>query len=249
MFTRLLVAIDGSPQADEAFEQTVILGRRFGATIVVATVREGRPSDSDIGAMLERAGERVRAAGLKAELVQREGDPGPVLAELAKGSDVALVGRRGRSSASADALGTTVTALLKMVERPVIVCGGYPSPMRTCALAFDGGDTSRRALELAARYAGITDSAVHIIHATDDRAAGLRVVGAAEATLSLQGVAFVTHIDPGKPGDVVAAAVKRTGCDALFAGAHVSRGRLSAISVSHAEEILRHTDIPVVIQQ
>src|SRR5213593_4899759 len=209
MFTRLLVALDGSPQADEALEQAVILGHRFGATIVVAHVREGRPSDVDPGALLERAGERVEAAALKGEVVTRQGDPGEILAELAKQADVTLVGRRGRSTKGDEALGATVTLLLKLAEHPVIVCGGTPSPMRVCALAFDGGDTSKRALGLAARYAGITQSKVHIIHASDDREAGLQVVGAAEAELSMQGVEFVTHIESGKPGAVVAAVVRR----------------------------------------
>jgi nucleotide-binding universal stress UspA family protein len=74
------------------------------------------------------------------------------------------------------------------------------------------------------------------------------VVGEAEAMLSLQGIAFVTHIEHGTPGAAVARVVERTGCDALFAGAHVGSGRRSDVTVSHAEEILRHTDIPVVIQ-
>jgi nucleotide-binding universal stress UspA family protein len=42
--------------------------------------------------------------------------------------------------------------------------------------------------------------------------------------------------------------IQRTECDALFAGAHVGSGRRSDVTVSHAEEILLHTDIPVVIQ-
>jgi len=46
----------------------------------------------------------------------------------------------------------------------------------------------------------------------------------------------------------VAKVVARTNCDALFAGAHVTRGRTSKVTVSHAEEILRHTDIPVIVQ-
>lgn len=250
MFTRLLVALDGSPQADEAFEQAVILGRQFGATIVVAHVREGRSSEGDEQGMLGRALERVHAAGLKGETAERQGDAGTLLGELARSADASLVGRRGRSS-GADTLGETVTTLLRTAERPVIVCGGHPSAMRACALAFDGGETSRRALELAALYAGVVHGTIHLIHANDDPAAGGLIVGAAEATLSLQGVPFVTHIEAGTPGEVVAAVVKRRNCDALFAGAHVSRGiggRTSGVTVSHAEEILRHTDIPVVIQ-
>jgi len=61
----------------------------------------------------------------------------------------------------------------------------------------------------------------------------------------LQGIAFVTHLENGTPGAVVARVIQETQCDALFAGAHVGR---RDVTVSHAEQILLHTDIPVVIQ-
>jgi len=258
MFTRLLVGLDGSPQADVALEQAVELARRFQATIVVAHVRErGRRKREgsasplpDGAALLERARVRVEAAALLVESVERDGDPDLVLGELARDVDAVLIGRRG-VTAQGDALGSTAAALVRTVQRCVIVCAGVPSPMRACAVAFDGRATSLRALELAGRFASVVGSTVHIIHANAEREAGLRVVGVAEATLSLQGVPFVTHVEAGVPGAVVAAVVTRTRCDSLFAGAHVRReggGRPSPVVVSHAEQILLHTDIPVCIQ-
>ena len=247
MFTRLLIGLDGSPSADAALEQAVVLGRRFGATLVVGHVAERAPAVPEGEALLGRAAERVRGAGLHADVVLREGDPDTELAALAKEADAVLVGRRGSTTPGAE-LGPTAASLIKIAERCVIVCGARPSPMGACAIAFDGGETSRRALDIAARFAGILQSTIHIIYATTDHAAGVRIVGAAEAVLSLQGVAFVTHIEPGTPGEVVARVVERTKCDALFAGAHVTRGRTSKVTVSHAEQILRHTDIPVVVQ-
>ena len=101
------------------------------------------------------------------------------------------------------------------------------------------------------RFASIAGSTVHVIHANDDPQDGLRIVGEAEAVLSLGGVAFATHVDSGAPGEVVARVIRRTGCDALFAGAHVRRefpGRPSPVDISQAEQILIHTDLPVVIQ-
>jgi nucleotide-binding universal stress UspA family protein len=97
-----------------------------------------------------------------------------------------------------------------------------------------------------ARFASVTQSTVHVIHATIDPAIGMMVVGEAEAVLSLQGVAFVTHIERGTPGEAVARVVQRVGCNALFAGAHV--GQRAQVTASHAEEILQQTDIPVVIE-
>jgi nucleotide-binding universal stress UspA family protein len=248
MFTRLLVGLDGSPNADEALEQAVQLARRFKSKIVVAHVKEthgaGRRA-SDSGELLQRAAERVRDAGVSVETVQRQGHPDVELAALARDVDSVLVGRRGRS-ADADLLGKTVSSLIRIAERSVIVCASKPSPMSSCAIAYDGRATAQRALELVTRFASVTHSTVHIIHATIDRGMGTMVVGEAEAMLSLQGIAFVTHLEAGTPGEAVARVIRRTQCDALFAGAHV--GDRHAVTVSHAEEILLHTDIPVVIQ-
>jgi nucleotide-binding universal stress UspA family protein len=244
----MLIGLDGSPNADEALEQAVGLGGRFKAKLIVAHVKEtagkGRRA-SDSGALLQRAHERVSDAGLGVETVLRNGDPDTELAALAADVDAVLVGRRGRSS-QGDVLGTTVRSLIRIAERCVIVCASKPSPMNTVAIAYDGRETAQRALELVARFASVTNSTVHVIHATIDPAVGTMVIGEAEALLSLQGVAFVTHIERGTPGDAVARVIERTKCDALFAGAHV--GKRNAVSVSHAEEILQKTDIPVVIQ-
>src|SRR5437763_12791481 len=173
VFTRLLVGLDGSPRADSAFEEAVVLAQRFGSTVVVAYVRERNGHAANGAAMLDRARERLDTAGLQAELAEREGEPDVELAELAKAADAVLVGRRGVST-KGDALGPTVASLIKIAERCVIVCGGLPSPMRSIAIAFDGRDTSRRALELAMQFASVAESTVHIVHANKDREAGLK---------------------------------------------------------------------------
>jgi nucleotide-binding universal stress UspA family protein len=250
VFTRLLIGLDGSPSADEALEQAVVLGHRFNSKLVVAHIKEthglGRRA-SDSGELLQRAEERVKDAGLRVKTVLQHGNPETELAALARDVDTVLMGRRGRSS-PADALGKTLTSLIRITDRCVIACAGKPSPMNTCAIAYDGRETAQRALALVARFASVTHSIVHVIHATIDPAIGTMVVGEAEAVLSLQGVTFVTHLEPGTPGAAVARVIERTKCDALFAGAHVGSGRKSDVTVSHAEEILLHTDIPVVIQ-
>ena len=247
MLTRLLIGLDGSPSADAALEQAIVLGDRFKATLVVGHIVEHGKGAESGKALLENAAGRVSGAGLRAEIVLRQGDPDTELATLAKETDAVLIGRRGSTTPGAE-LGPTAASLIKIAERCVIVCGAQPSPMGACAIAFNDGETARRALDFAARFASITNSTIHIIYATSNHAAGVQIVGAAEAVLSLQGVAFVTHIEPGSPGEVVAQVVARTKCDALFAGAHVARGRTSKVTVSHAEEILRHTDIPVIVQ-
>src|SRR5206468_761689 len=139
-----------TPEAIDALERAVrehhrvALMRRGTEYVVVAERLEAR----GVGGGTEVLHGRLPMTGevLEVEVVEREGDAALVLAELAKDVDAALVGRRGATS-SAESLGATVAALIRVSERCVIVCGGTPSPMRVCAAAFDGRETSRRALD------------------------------------------------------------------------------------------------------
>src|ERR1041385_1692400 len=194
MFTRMLIGLDGSPNAEEALEQAVHLGQRVKSRLLVVHVKEPRAMTeerraSGSGAFLERAKAPVQDAGLPVDVVQKHGDPDIELAALARDVDTVLVGRRGRSSPQ-DVVGKTVASLIRIAERSVIVCASKPSPMKACAVAYDGRETAQRA-----------------------------------------------RMAPPEG-------------EALVAGAHVGGGpsRRSAVTVSHAEEILLHTDIPVVIE-
>src|SRR5258708_17483562 len=242
MFTRLLVGLDGSPRSDAAFEQALLLARRFGATVVGAYVREPGKPDED-GHMLARAQERAVEVGVPFEAVEKEGDADVTLAELARGADAVLVGRRGVAPTD-DALGPTVPSLIRLAQASVIVCGGTPSPMKQCAVAYDGRDTAKRALELAARFSTTGESTVHIIHAAADRDAGLAVVGEAEALLSMLRVPFVTHLEAGRPGEVGARVAARPKCDAPFPGPPVPPDRRSAPPPSPPHATPRTPNIP-----
>lgn len=251
MFTRLLVGLDGSPHADAALEQAVVLGQRFRSLIVVVAVEESDKGGAEAAAaLIERGKFRVEAAGLDVEAKQQHGSPDVVLADQAKEVDAVLIGRRGIETEREGpaALGHTAASLIRLSERTVIVCGGAASPMQVCAVAYDG--RNRRALDLAARFASVAGSTVHVIHACVDRAEGMQVLGQAEAELSLLGVTFQTHLEEGSAGEVVGRVVRAIRADSLFAGAHVPRGfgEPRASVASHTEDILLHTDLPVVIQ-
>src|SRR5438046_2538221 len=100
-----------------------------------------------------RAGAAPRGAAAARHGIRRR-------ARMAKTADAVLVGRRGVTTKES-ALGRTVISLIRIAERCVIVCGGVPSPMRSIAVAFDGRDTSRRALELAIQFATVVESTIH----------------------------------------------------------------------------------------
>jgi nucleotide-binding universal stress UspA family protein len=230
MFARLLVGLDGGVRADVALEQAIVLARRFGSTVTVACVREpGSPVDP---ALAERGRFRATGAGVRGELIERDGSAATELAELGKRADAILIGR------PRSAVGRTTTALVRGAARCVVVCGGAPSPMRVCAAVVNGGETSSRALRLAARVAAASGGALHLVHAAPDEGAAQRVTGPAEAMLSHEGVAFDTHVRAGNLAVVVPELARELRADVLFVGADPA---------SSAEDILARVTIPVVV--
>jgi len=275
MFARLLVGLDGSPGADAALDVALSLGHRFQTTILLAAVTDirlleapllestgslwadGVPAapvavelrqamDERAARILDAASAKVAEAGLASEPVRATGIVVDELLRLADVADALVLGRRGELHAAPGTLGAVTTRLIKRATKPVLVAGERPSACERPVVAYDGGETSTHALELAARYAEALKRPLAVVHVADD-AAGDALLARAAAFLSGLNVTFQTHRLSGDVAPAVAAFVAAYGADLLVAGAH--GGRHSWTLGSHAERLLKVTAIPVIIHR
>lgn len=254
MFTRLLVGLDGSEPSRVALAQAIELGKRFRARLLLAHV--SRPTERpwsdgperDTGAftlsILDDAAARAAEAGLQGEMVQRRGGVVEQLVALAHEADAVFVGRAGLDAR--DPLGPETRALIQRCPVPVFVAATAVAQFDRCAVAYDGGPTSQRALAFAARFVGIRGGRLEVITAGNDEAQAEETLARAAAALSESPLRFGTRFARGAIGPAVAQAIRDLGCDALITGAHRVDGR--AEMPSHTEELLRATDLAVVVQ-
>lgn len=214
------------------------------------------PSDDQIGEAMAL----VNRAGLRAELAETPADPVWGLHNLATTVDLLFVGRGdgGRDGSGGgstdgpddDPVGSYTRDIIQIAPVPVMVCGTEATRFERCAVAVGDGPTDRRALALAARYAGITGARLDLLLAAPESAGESRADDAmaeAASILSEPPVRFEIHPNPGGADrhHAIAEAVDRLGCDGLFVGGMVTGRRLSV--PSHTEAILRATDIPVLV--
>jgi nucleotide-binding universal stress UspA family protein len=89
----IVVAYDESAPSERALERAADLARRYEDRLVVTSVipvliggTDGTP-----GVELRTAGERVRALGIEADLVEAIGDPGQAIVEVADRYDAQLI--------------------------------------------------------------------------------------------------------------------------------------------------------------
>ncbi len=275
MFTSILVGLDGSLQSQVALAQSIVIGQKFRARLVLLHVvpMPGHTAEMPLGApwmeygsanvpttrsalgraaqeMLADAAGAVHRAGLEVETVIRDGGTIEIFREMAEQVGVLVVGRRGIRSEMAtlsveDPLGPDTRELVRRSHRPVLVAGGTPTAMHRVLVAFDGSANSESALAFASRFAGITGAHLDVVHVNTDAHAGRTTLARASGALSVDVLDFDTHLVAGDFATAIPETVARLGCDALFVGAH--REETGWQIPSHTEVILRATDIPVLV--
>lgn len=141
MYDAVLLATDGSSDADTALAHAIELATSTGATLHAVSVVETRTAydnaiidpekvrenlRSDARTALERAETAANAAGIDCHTVLEEGPPSErILATLREtGADAIIVGATGRSGFKRLVLGGTAERLLESAPVPVIVIGG-----------------------------------------------------------------------------------------------------------------------------
>ncbi len=262
MLTTLLVGLNGTPGSRIALAQAAEIARVTRGTLLLAHVtrrleallgasqlpwagagEDSAASPPDTGRrILSEAAEWVRTQGLDSETILRRGDLVQELHRVATDADALVLGRTdGRTGGLAgDTLDIIMTSPV-----PVMVCASQVSPLQRLAVAYDGGETSVRALSLASRFAGTSGAHLDVVHAGLDAAAGEEALARAAAALSESPVRFDVHFEHAEVHSGIARAVTHLACDGLFVGGLLAARRLSL--PSHTDAILRALDIPVLI--
>lgn len=117
---RALLAYDGSPKAEEALYVAAYLAGRWGTSLVVLTVPEGRPTLQ----AQARARQYLEAHGVEAEYVLATGPVVPTILEVCgeKQSNLILMGGYGHSPVVEVVVGSAVDHLLRESRSPVLIC-------------------------------------------------------------------------------------------------------------------------------
>ena len=143
MFKEILVAVDDSEQANAALDLAIELGRTLGSALtLVHALDPGKiaASAGDVGAgaaleieleelqdagkeLMAGAVERVRAAGLSATPIVRDGVPAPTILDTARRSacDLIVIGTHGRHGVARLFIGSTAETVLRESPIPVLI--------------------------------------------------------------------------------------------------------------------------------
>jgi len=116
-----LLAFDGSPKATEALYLAAYLAEKWGIKLTVVTAPEDSAASID---PLEKAREYLEARNIKANYISEIGVPSEVILTIQESQvcDFLIVGGYGYQPVMQVLFGSTLDALLRRAEIPVLIC-------------------------------------------------------------------------------------------------------------------------------
>ncbi|MFN3535967.1 MAG: universal stress protein [Brevundimonas sp.] len=199
-------------------------------------------------ALLEGAEARLRDQSLTVETRLRHGSLVDNVTELEGDTRVVVLGKRGEAADFAKLhLGGSVEQVVRATTRPVLVASRAFKPIQRILLAYDGGASSRKAIEFLVSDPAFKDFDVHVVMAGSARAENETHMAWADAQLKTWGGAFTLELRAGDPESVISDYVKLADIDLLTMGAYGHSPIRRFIVGSTTTAMIRTCMVPVLL--
>lgn len=198
--------------------------------------------------ILAEAEKRVRAAGIGTVTSRlRHGGLVDNVLELEAEARVVVLGKRGEHADFAKLhLGGSVEQVVRATTLPVLVASRAFKPICKILIAFDGGASSRKAVEFLLSDPAFGAYECHLVHAGRAREGDPHMAWARERLGAWGGTQVVVET-PGEPEAVIADYVQREAIDLLVMGAYGHSPIRRFIVGSTTTAMIRIANLPVLL--
>ena len=199
--------------------------------------------------ILLAARKRVEWAGLAAvETRQRHGELVETLAELEPEIRMLVVGKRGAETASAHGhIGGNVERIIRTLHRPVLIAQQAFTPPRAILLAYDGGATTRKGVEMIAGSPLFRGIPCHLVTVGNDTREAWEQLDLVRRVMESAGFEAPTAIVPGDPQQALVEYQERHGIDLLVMGAYGHSRVRHMIVGSTTTAMISRSRVPLMV--
>ena len=200
-------------------------------------------------AMLEEAHSILSKAGVSEITTRmRHGDIVETVAEIEDDAGVIIIGKRGGAADFAKGhLGSNLERIARASRRTVFVASRAFRPIQKVLVAYDGGPSARKAIDLIARMPLFADLAIHIVTVAADSPSVRKGLEAAAEKLREAGYTATTAPVTGQPDAALGTLVEEEGFNLVVMGAYGHSRMRSLVIGSTTTEMLRSCKVPVVL--
>lgn len=199
--------------------------------------------------ILDDAVQNFRKAGIEnVTTLQRHERLSDSIEKYNQTTDLVVIGKRGNHANFATGhLGNNLERVIKSCKHPVLVASMAIWPMRRFVLAFDGGPSSKKAVEYAVSEPLLKGMECHIIHVGKIDSKTEIALREAQSKLASAGYEVCIELLSGHPEKVISKVIDKDESDLLVMGAYGHSRLRQMLLGSTTSAMIKHTKRPVLL--
>ena len=268
-FERILLASDGSEYCADAERTALAMMEKCGGTLQIVSVVITNPAAESIAperiqaaeqetrALLDRLHAEAVKRGIQSETILRRGlDPHVEIVTAAEkhGSDVIVMGRRGKRGLMQRMIGDATSKVVGSARCSVLVVPeGAGMWQKRILLATDGSRFADAAAVTTTSMAGFCKAKSTVVSVTtpgygqENRQEAEQVVQRIVEHMKSEGIDAEGLVLDGRPDELIVAAARDRDADLIVTGSHGRTGFERVLLGSTTERILNETDCAVLV--
>lgn len=199
--------------------------------------------------ILEHAKEQLASFNATlVEAVHRRGSLVETVTELEPSTQLIVLGKRGEHADFATLhLGSNLERVARAAHTPLLVCSRAFQSVNRFVIAFDGGPSATKAVDYIATQPLLRGIDCHLLQVGQDTGETRGMLDRAADLLKQHGFSVRTHMQTGRPDEVIAAYIEANAVDMLVMGAY-GHSRLRTLFIgSTTSAMLRSCRVPVLL--
>lgn len=250
MFAEILVPLSGEEMGWIALEQALEIARREGAQLhglhVVAS--EDQLHSHEAQHVRTEFEGRCTAAAIQGIMNLDTGEVARKICEYSRFTDLIVMNLAHPPESKPIAkLGSGFRKLIRRCPRPVLAVRGKVSALKSALLAYDGSSKAQEALFIATYLAGRWKIPLVVVTVHEERISTEEILSEARGYLETHGIQAIYVAEERITAEAILHVAEEQKSDLLLMGGYGATPMMEVVLGSTVDQILRESNIPVLI--
>ncbi len=200
--------------------------------------------------LLQHAKEQLQKLGVEQEIgtLKRRGSLAETICEWGGDIEIIIIGKRGElAEFDVGHIGSNLERVARAVHHPLLVAPKVFRPIKKFLIAYDGGVSSKKALEYIISNPLLKGLECHIVTVGRKHEQSRQSLDLAVATLKQSGFDVHSHTEMGHADEVIGSYVKSQDIDLLIIGAYGHSRIRTLIIGSTTTSMIMSCPIPLLL--
>ncbi len=250
LFADILVAVTGRKSGWHAVDQGLILAKYEGSEIhgVHVARSEGQLDQKKISSYQDIYTQKCTSSGIKGDFAVDVGKVPRIISERARWTDLVVISLNYPPAPRLiSRLSSGLSTLIRRCPRPILAVPGPATGLERPLLAFDGSPKAEEALYIGAHISGMWNKQLVVVNIQEPERAPANVLAHAKQYLDEQGSQAILLERHGQVASQIIKTASEYECDLIIMGGYGFKPLIEIALGSAVDEVLRRSQIPVLI--